>query len=180
MCTLNCFWKPVVLSSGVALDIWSILTSKLFTLYAVSPHSISSSKASWMNTYCACYITHHLPCTRHNNICTSDCTMKGRWAHIFLTHSYTSMVFILVIFCSIISKAMYIPVRPIPSLSIRHKAIIKLRINYRCLPAVHYYGWAVLILHMNLIYFPNKANEGCSKLWHSVIWPASIKIMLYF
>ena len=118
-CTLNCSWKPVVSLPGVTLDILLILARKLCNLYAVSPHKISSSNVSWMNAYCACYITHHLQHTYilHNNICTSVCTMNIRLARMLLTHSYTLTVFMLSICCNIISNAMYVPVRPTPALN---------------------------------------------------------------
>ena len=42
--------------------------------------------------------------------------MNSRLARMFLTHSYTLTVFVFGICCNIISRAMYVPVRPTPAL----------------------------------------------------------------
>ena len=100
--TLNWSEKPEMALSGRILCIFPILTLRLEEEMEVSPHVISSSSASWMNTYCACVGATgereggsvcawqvEYTCTPTPHICAPLCADKG-FPHQINSHAFTA------------------------------------------------------------------------------------------
>ena len=109
--TSNCSSNPVIPFPEISLLSLAVLEIMSCALNDVSPHVISSSRASCTNMYCA-YRQNTRWCT---NTCmhvlcvsmlTSVWTMKTRFIRMLWTNSYTLTFFVCDIRCNIVSKVM--------------------------------------------------------------------------